>query len=333
MSETRRVGEPFNLMKIRRSLALLTRPVRNALAVPVLETFRLLARGLPHGAGLRLGRWIGRGVAVVDFAQHRLARRQLELAGVATGAAARRIGTGIFMNLGQGAVEALHCIHWRPEQMREHVRVEGEENLTAVLGPGSGGLILVSAHMGNWELLGQACHAITGRALAAAMASQNNDLVTRWLIRWREASGAIKLLPGRETLTIVRHLRGGGVLLMLADQDSTRSRGVFTDFFGRPAYTPAGPAHLARRLGLPLLPVVMVRETGDPRQHRLLIGEPILPDPRLAEDADILRMTQAYTRRLEGWIRQYPDQWVWIHDRWRHRPGQKIRVRSAEKRE
>jgi KDO2-lipid IV(A) lauroyltransferase len=129
---------------------------------------------------------------------------------------------------------------------------------------------------------------------------------------------------------MVRHLRSGGVLAMIADQDSTRSRGIFVDFFGRPAYTPAGPAYLARRTGIPMLPLVIVREPDDPRLHKILIDEPIRPDPQLDEETDVQRMTQAYTRVMEGWIRQYPSQWVWVHDRWRHQPGQKIAIRSAK---
>jgi len=321
---------PRRPMKLKRRLGLLIRPLRYALAVPVLEAFRLIAGILPHRAGVGVGRWIGRVVALIDAPQRRLARRQLKRAGIsADPAQLRRLSAEIFLQLCMGAVEALHSINWSAVQFRAHVRFDGLPLIKAAL-ERKNGFILVSAHMGNWELLPRVYHAYTGQSLTAVMASQGNDLVTRWLIRWRQVKGHIKLLPGGETLKIVRHLRGGGALIMAADQDSTRSRGIFVDFFGRPAYTPAGPAYLARRIGVALIPAVIVRDPARPLFHQILIADPIHPDPRIEEKADIQRLTQAYTRIFEGWIRQYPTQWVWIHDRWRHRPGQKITVRSAQ---
>jgi KDO2-lipid IV(A) lauroyltransferase len=316
---------------MRRRLKLMTRPLRNVIAVPILEGFRLASQLLPHGAGLSIGGWIGRGIAFAAIPLRRLAQRQLERAGIAgTPEASRRLSAEVFAQLGMSAVEAMHSLRWTPKELREHVRIPRLDTLQSAIRENKRGLILVSAHMGNWELLGRVGHAYTGLNLASAMASQNNDLVTRWLIRWREATGQVKMLPASETLAMVRHLRAGGVLAMITDQDSTRSRGIFVDFFGQPAYTPAGPAHLARRTGIPLLPLVIVREPDDPRRHMILIDEPIRPDPQLDEDADIQRMTQAYTRVLEDWIRQYPGQWVWVHNRRRHRPGQKIVIRSAQ---
>jgi len=318
-------------MKLKRRLGLFIRPLRYALAVPALDAFRLIAGILPHRAGVRVGRWIGRGVALFDAPQRRLAQRQLKRAGISSDPAElRRLSTEIFLQICMGAVEALHSIHWSAEQFRAHVGFEGLPLIKAAL-ECKQGFIMVSAHLGNWELLPRVYHAYTGQSLTAVMAAQNNDLVTQWLIRWRQVKGQIKLLPGNETLKIVRHLRGGGALIMVADQDSTRSRGIFVDFFGRPAYTPAGPATLARRMGVPLIPAVIVRDPAHPLRHQILIAEPIHPDPRLEDEADIERLTQAYTRILEGWIRQYPTQWVWIHDRWRHRPGQKIGIRSAQR--
>lgn len=317
-----------------RRLGLFTRPFRYAVTVPLLECLRLIARILPHGVGLQVGRWIGRVAALIDRKQWRLAGRQLKQAGIASDRGTlSALSTEIFIQLGMSAVESLHALQWTAEKLRAHLCAEGLEVFQSAM-EGGGGLILVSAHMGNWELLGQTYNACTGKVPAAVMASQNNDLVTRWLIERRQAGGHTKLLPGNKTLAISRFLHGGGTLLMLADQDSTRSRGIFVDFFGRPAYTPAGPAYLARRIGVPMVPMAVVRDPQDPRRLRLLLAaEPLRSDPSLEEEADIQRLTQAYTRVFEGWIRQYPAQWVWIHNRWRHRPGQKIRVRSAERRD
>lgn len=316
-----------------RRLKRLTRPLRYALMPRLLSGFRHLARLMPCAMALRVGRWAGRLAALVDRRGRSRARRQLLQTGIAaTPADARRISRQIYENLGMNALEWMHSLDWSAEAFRDLVVLDNMEILEEAL-THKDGFIFISAHMGNWEYLPRTFHAYTGRSLAAVMAPPRNEVFTRWLIDMRQAHGHSKIIPSTEALAIVRHLKRGGILALMVDQDSTRSRGIFVDFFGRPAYTPAGPAHLAHRTGRPIVPAIIVRESAWPPRHRVIFAPPIMPDPQLGDEADILRLTQAYTRVLEDWIRAYPEQWVWIHDRWRHQPGEKIRVRSAESKE
>ena len=183
--------------------------------------------------------------------------------------------------------------------------------------------------MGNWELAIRALAVYSGRRLAGFMSEQRNVGLNRWLVRHREATGARALFSRDSAMGLIRHLRRGDAILLLADQDSTRGRGIFVNFFGRAAYTPAGPAHLSRRTGAAMLPVIITPSTCGSGMHSLRFGHVIAPNLLVDEEEDICRITQEYTYFFEGCIRENPSQWAWVHNRWKHRPGQKIRVRSA----
>lgn len=294
-----------------------------------MESWRIAAQLLPHGLNLFLGRWFGRLFWLFSSHTRRRAERQLLEAGVVPDKPAARQGARkVFESLGMVAMEWFHSNKWDRERLCRQVRMEGREVIDNLQAKGRG-IIFISAHMGNWELLLRAFEAHTGKTMAVVMAERRNPELTRWLIRLREAGGS-KLIPAHSAnIGMVRHVRKGGFLGLIADQDSTRARGVFVDFFHKPAYTPAGPAHLAHRLGAPIVPLGIIREPHDPKRHLIHFGNPIEPDPQMNEETDILRITQTYTRVLEDWIRQHPTQWAWVHNRWNHRPGDKIRIRSA----
>lgn len=315
----------------RRILRLL-RPLRWALLQPALEALRIGAGLLPHDHILRLGRGLGSLAARVESKSRRVARRQLLQSGVARDEQqAGALGAEVFRQIGMNSLEWLHSLRWGPERLRRQVGMDAAIATVHAAQAEGRGVITVTPHMGNWELIPRAYHAHSGQVAAPVMAAPRNPVLARWLQRSRESGGESRIFFVHESLAIMRHLRRGGILALLVDQDSTRSRGIFVDFFGRPAYTPIGPAHLARRTGAPIIPLAIVRDAADPRRHELLVGDPIRANPALGEDEDIQAMTQAYTAVIESWIRQHPLQWVWFHERWKHRPGQRIRVRSAER--
>jgi KDO2-lipid IV(A) lauroyltransferase len=295
----------------------------------LLEACRRVIQALSHKQALALGRLMGRLAWLIGFRARRLAERQLCESGVAANPkTARRDTLRVFENLGMNVVEWMHSLTWSPEDFRRKVQVEGGE-ITQLAWDNWRGIVFVSAHLGNWELLTGACQAYFAMPIAAVMAEQRNQALNDWIVRQRETQGAKLLSTKSAVLGMMRHLRRGGTLGLIADQDSTRGRGIFVDFFGRPAYTPAGPAHLAHRTGIPILLATITRRPEDPRFHVMHFDNLIQPNPKADEEADILRMTQAFTTLLEERIRANPTQWVWVHNRWNHRPGQKIRIRSA----
>jgi KDO2-lipid IV(A) lauroyltransferase len=119
---------------------------------------------------------------------------------------------------------------------------------------------------------------------------------------------------------MLRHLKNNGVLGILIDQNVASYEGVFVDFFGRPACTTDGLALLALHTKAPVLPGYMVRLADG--KYRLVIGEEVPVVQTGDRDADIAINTQNFTRIIENMIRQYPDQWLWVHQRWKTKPWQ-----------
>lgn len=312
----------------RRRFSRWSRPLRHRLLISLLELARKAMVRLPHGAVLALGRGIGSLAWALLPASRRLAADQIEAAGIAAGGEARRLARRNFASLGMTALEWLHSSGWSDTQVRDHVDYENGGAAGEVLAAGRG-VMAATAHIGNWELMLRAGCLHSGHPIHAVMTPPRDPGLTAWLVREREAAGAKMVLTDEGALGLLRHLRRGRLLAALIDQDSTRTRGVFVDFFGRPAYTPLGPGLLARLAGAPLVPVCIRRRADDPRRHVMTLGDPIRPDPAAEAEADARRMMQEATAVIERWIREAPEQWVWMHDRWRRRPGKPVRVRSA----
>jgi Kdo2-lipid IVA lauroyltransferase/acyltransferase len=193
------------------------------------------------------------------------------------------------------------------------VRLEGWEHVEAAQAQRRPILIL-TGHCGNWELLAAALNSRGLGMLVVAREIEEPglqtmllDLRTRFGTRTivRGAPGAARALLGA--------LRGAGALGMLIDQD-TRVEGVFVDFFGRPAWTPVGAAELASRFDAAVLPTFIAR-LPDGSHHARIHAELSLP-------SDSTAATALMTSRIEAQIREYPDQWVWLHRRWRRRPAE-----------
>lgn len=203
------------------------------------------------------------------------------------------------------------------------VDIDGREHLERALAQGRG-VVALSGHLGNWEMLGAA---LAGRGFPIhVMAKPTFDRRSdRMLNDWRRANGVRVIRPEGGLRRAVRVLRGGGVLGVLVDQDAGGAS-VFVDFFGRPARTRRAPFQLARRLGAPLVPMVVT--LGPDGRHRVEIGEPIAPSPPADAEAALKADVAAWHAFLERAIRRAPEQWVWHHRRWKTRPPGEARFRK-----
>lgn len=299
-----------------------TRPLRHGALLVSVETLRRLIRLLPLAWVTPVGRWFGRLAWLVAFGQRRIAEKQLLQTGVARDRSeARRLGRCVFESISMNAVEWLHSTVWPSSVFLERVSTETEP-VRRLLAEGRG-VIVAMGHIGNWEVQMRAFHYHLGKSLYAVMAPQRSELLNGWLVRLREIGGDTMISSQGGALPIIRVLRRNNVVGMLGDQDSVRIRGVFVDFFGRPAYTPAGIGMLSHLSGAPILPACGWRLKENPDRHILMFGDPIRPDPSLDPGADALRLTQAYTAWLEARIRERPDQWVWMHRRWKRKKRMK----------
>ena len=229
----------------------------------------------------------------------------------------RRIARELYQNLGRGLAEFARFPVLAGERIQDVVTIEGREHLDRALARGKG-VIAIAGHLGNWELLGAAV-AAAGYPVNFLVGEQKNLLVDRKMNDYRRLMG-IGIIPMTPTLKgVVRALRANEIVAMLSDQDAG-SAGLFVDFFGRKASTPTGAAMLALKLDAALLPSFIVRQGG--ARHTAIIEEPMLVPSSGDQHEKASLLMQAFTSRLESYIRRYPAQWFWVHRRWKSKPNQ-----------
>ncbi|MDF1535048.1 MAG: lysophospholipid acyltransferase family protein [bacterium] len=272
---------------------------------------------LPEKGALGLGRWLGMLIYHVIGSRRRLALENVRLAyGDELKAPERReIVRRSYGHLGLNIAEFFRLPTLPPRELLDRVTVEGEEKLRAALDQGRG-VLLLSAHLGNWDYLSAAI-AMKGYPLALITKVSRSDALNRIWMGYREKSG-VRMLMGRGTMKeSLKQLKKGGVVGFVLDQNARRKEGVFVPFFGRQACTLSSLAIIARRTGAPVVPVHIFRADG---RHTVVFDEPIVTESHDNQEVDILERTAAYTRWTEKAIRRHPDQWTWLHDRWRTRP-------------
>ena len=282
--------------------------------VRVLE---LVSRIVPGSAAPGLGAAIGRFALAVAPSLGRQPLRQLELCYGDTlpHPARKALVRGLFDHLGRSVFEVLRLRRLTPERVDKMVDVEGIEHLQAVQRAGRG-FIIVTGHLGNWELM--AAWVAQRVPLSVLARFLPNWKLNEWLVETRRRQGVRTVYRGsfeaaREAL---RALRRGEALGILIDQD-TAVDGDFVPFFGRPAFTPTGAAALALRTGAPLLPTFIHRDRG---RHRIVFEPPVHVENRGTKHETQRAYTALLTERIEHRIRQHPEQWVWMHRRFRTKP-------------
>ncbi len=189
------------------------------------------------------------------------------------------------------------------------------------------GVIVLTPHFGNWELFPAA---LAARGFHGAVVGRrpSNPGLAGELVAMRARAGVETLDSRSSTRAILRVLQKGGIVGILPDLDTKRIAGEFVPFFGKPAFTATGPALLALLSGAPLLTAFMIAE-GD--RYRLVFDPPFVGDPDAPRGEEVRRLTGEWAQRFESRIREFPDHWVWVHDRWATTP-EKVEERSRRKR-
>lgn len=225
-----------------------------------------------------------------------------------------QMALSVFRNLGRNAVDVLRMRKLDSATMDQLVSHEGIAYLDEAYGRGKG-VLAVSGHIGNFELLGTFLAMRGFRVTVVATTLHDDRLDT--LLQGNRFLGGLKVVPrSHATSAVLRALRRGEVVGLLVDQD-TRVPGVFVQFFNNPAFTPIGPAVIAGRTGAPIVPMGIRRLEDD--NHLVTIRPPIEVEKRLSERTTVA-ITQRYTAELELLIRRAPAQWVWMHERWKTKP-------------
>lgn len=210
-------------------------------------------------------------------------------------------------------VEFLKLPTLPPEEVARRVTLEGVERLDAALARGRG-VILLTAHYGNWEWMG-ARLVQAGYSLHVIAREQDDADITALVRGTREGVG-MRVLERREVREALRCLRGNGVLGVLADQYAGR-RGTIVDFLGTPTSTVIGPAVFALRTGAAIVPAFISRNGNN--HHRVQL-QPAVPLVQTGNrEADIVANTARFNRIIAAQIRERPEEWLWIHRRWKLR--------------
>ena len=179
-------------------------------------------------------------------------------------------------------------------------------------------LIVVSGHLGNWEVLSYVA-GLFGCYGASVARRLDNAYLHRFITRFRSKAGQVLLDKSGDGRRMVDFLRRGSWLAFVADQDAG-PRGVFVDFFGRPASTFKSIAQLSLEYAAPVVVMGAVR-IGQPMSYWLCVEDVIEPEAyRAARDA-VRSITQRYTGALERMVRRHPEQYFWLHRRWKHQPA------------
>lgn len=280
----------------------------------LLRTAGFILYPLPISIGYKVADLLG---AVAFALLGRERRRTLEHLEVAFGKEKspqeiRRIGRRLFQHLGRSLIELIHFPKINASNIDRWVTLRGREKLEEVLKKGKGGIILVS-HLGNWELLGATLQlkGYGGKAVVRRLREESYD---RLLNQLRRQKGIEVVYRDESPRKLLQPLRENRFLGILADQDVDSVSGVFVDFFGKEAYTPTAPVQFAIAAGCPIIPCFIVRENG---RHLLTVEDPIEIVSTGDKARDLLENTRRWSRLTESYIRRYPDQWVWMHRRWK----------------
>jgi KDO2-lipid IV(A) lauroyltransferase len=267
-----------------------------------------------------LAAWLGRRAGDLGYAvlgrRRRLAHRNLALAFPdLPDRARRRIARRSFQHLGLVFLEGCAVLGRSGESVTRRITLEGLDHLDGVMAR-EGRALVVTAHLGNWELLSLA-PLLTGYPLTVVARALDSAALGAWAGRLRRTAG-VEVVDKRAALRpILEALRRGRLVGVLLDQNATRREGIFVPFFGREASTSRAVATLALRTRTPVIPAFTRRLA--PGHHEIAIGPP-LPLPPTSDAAAVLALTAACTRAIEEAVRATPDQWLWSHDRWRTRP-------------
>jgi KDO2-lipid IV(A) lauroyltransferase len=225
-----------------------------------------------------------------------------------------RIALGSYRNLFTAYFEILALDTLPVEEIRRMVRFPEGNKINELIGRGKG-LIILTGHFGSWELCALSVCALVPQKYTIVVQKQRNPAVNDFMTRLRTRFGSKLVVMERALRESLRALSNNEVVALIADQSGPES-GIYTNFFGRPASTHQGPAVFQLRSGAPMLLVMLVREGLD--SYRIDLQE-IDTSGLSGTDAERMQeITNRHVAALEQFIRRYPEQWLWMHKRWKH---------------
>ena len=297
---------------------------KNRVVGGALEAARGVVRTLPRERSVALGAAFGRAYARAHGPRTGTALTNLTIAYPELSPRERhRMLVETYANLGRMVAETALLQKLSREELTAMATIEGLRHLEeAQKASRLGGAIVLTAHFGSFELFASIMGAL-GVPLSIVHRTANNPYLDRMIAGWRQANGVEVIRRGTAARGVLRALRAGRVVAMPLDQDTRISEGVFVPFFGRPACTRDGPARLAMRFGVPVVPAFMFR-VGESARHVVRIGPALALEPegtdREAARAAVVENVRRMTAAIETAVRASPTQWIWSHRRWKNQP-------------
>ena len=292
--------------------------MREALEYALAWTLLRLMGALPRRAARSAGAAVG---ALAWYLLPRLRRtglRNLELAFPEMPTRDReRILRNLYRSLGWQLAEFCQMRRYTPANTRNHIRYDGLENYLDARDRGKG-VLIVTAHLGAWEL-SSFWHSLMGYPMTMVIRRLDNPRVDRLVNEIRCLHGNRVVHKDDFARGLLATMRRGETVGILMDTNMTPPQGVFVPFFGVPACTASGLARVAQHTGAAVLPGFMVWEARE-QKYVLRFGPEIPLSATGDDERDVLENTARFTRAIEEAIRKNPDQWLWVHRRWKTRP-------------
>ncbi len=276
---------------------------------------------LPQELSLKIGRFLGLLFYKIDKKHRKHTLNNLKIAfPTKTENVLTDIAIKFYKNLGMVFVEIFRLNKYKESNIDDFVDSDFDHIKNIY---GKQGILLLTAHFGNWELLAKTfgLKGYKGNVLARPL---DNPYIEKILYDLRMASGN-KVIYNRENAVknIISALSEKEIVGFLPDENASKRIGVFVDFFGVKACTMPGMANIAAKTKLPVVPAFIVRikgKDGNYSKHRLIIEPPL--DIKYTGDrkTDTMNILKLFNEKIEDIIKQYPEQWFWIHNRWKTRP-------------
>jgi KDO2-lipid IV(A) lauroyltransferase len=290
------------------------RKLEYAAAWPFIKILGLMPR--PLARTFAIG--IAQGFYLLHFRLRQVGMRNLAMVfPEKSQAERRRILRGVFTSLGRQLAELCQFPRYTAENIDEVVVYDGLENYERAYARGKGVLFL-TGHFGGWELSAFA-HSLHGHWLHVVMRPMDNEYLDRLLQCYRTMHGNKTVAKDDFVRGLLAAMKAGETVGILMDTNMTPPQGIFVDFFGIPACTASGLARIALRTDAAVVPGFTIWDEALGK-YRLRF-DPALELVRTGHlEADIVANTQMFTKVIEDYVRKYPEQWLWVHRRWKTRP-------------
>jgi KDO2-lipid IV(A) lauroyltransferase len=282
---------------------------------------------IPLKLRVRLLEGLGQLLYKIDGRHRRISQRNLALAFREVGHEERfQIARSAFRNLGRVMAEFSFIPRLTQQNIGQYVFFEGAENFHRAHEKGKGVLFL-TAHFGNWEWMAASFPLLFGRPCHVVVRPLDHRFFDGVVERLRTWTGNQTIPKEKSMGRILRLLKEGEVVGVLLDQNVAPQEGIFVDFFGALACTNVGMALLALKTGAPVVPAFNTRQADG--RYRVFF-EPELQLIRTGDkDRDVEKNTELFTQVIERYIRENPDHWFWLHQRWKTRPWQSKKIKGS----